>query len=57
MTDVELKALTELVASDRWCMEADNEIRRNQGYAPAYDGNVEWEARDKLEAELKRRNI
>jgi hypothetical protein len=57
MTDVELAALTELVAADRFCMEADNHERMKQGYALAYDGSVQWDNRDALEAELQRRGI
>lgn len=57
MTDIELAALTELVETDRFCMEADNEQRRRSDYAPAYSGDVKWENRDVLQAELKRRGI
>ncbi len=57
MNDAELKALTELVATDRFVMEADNAQRASNGYAMAWAGDIKWEARDKLEAELKRRKI
>ena len=57
MNDTELFALAELVATEMFCMEADNKLREMQGSALAYDGSVKWEARDKLEAELKRRGI
>lgn len=57
MNDTELAALTALVESDRFLMDADNESRRRNDYAPAYDGGVKWESRDKLEAELQHRGI
>jgi hypothetical protein len=57
MNDIELAALTELVEADRLLMEAENEQRRRNDYAPAYSGDVKWSARDKLEEELKRRDI
>ncbi len=57
MNDIELAALTAMVSSDQWCMNIDNLVREHQGNAPAYDGGVVWETRDKLEAELKRRGI
>ena len=57
MNDVELAALTELVESDRFFMDAENEERRRNGYALAYSGVIKWESRDVLEFELKRRGI
>jgi len=57
MKDVELAALTELVATERFCMEADNRLREIQGSSPAYGGNVEWENRDSLNKELACRGI
>lgn len=57
MKDAELIALSELVATERLCMEMDNKLREIQGYAPAYDGSVQWNTRDKLQEELKRRNV
>jgi len=57
MTDIELAALTELVATERFGMQVANEIRARQDQAPAYDESVEWETRDILEAALKERGI
>ena len=57
MNDIELAALMALVESERFMMEAENEVRRRNDYAPAYSGDLKWEAQDKLIAELKRREI
>ena len=57
MTDIELAALTELVEAERMGMEADNQTRANNGYAPAWSSDVDWPARDSLQEELKRRGI
>ena len=57
MNDIELAALTEIVAAERFCMEADNRLREVQGLGPAYDGDVRWDSRDILNEELKHRGI
>lgn len=57
MNDIELAALTELVGTERFCMEAANQYRMNCGSALAYGDDVIWTNRDKLSKELERRNI
>lgn len=57
MNDIELAALTELVATERFGMEADNKQREICGHSMAYSGPIEWDTADKLEKELKKRGI
>lgn len=57
MTDIELTALTELVATERFQMEAENELRKIQGHSPAYSGDMTWKEKDRLREELERRQV
>jgi len=57
MNDIELAALTELVATERFSMEAENKQREVCGYSMAYSGPIDWDTADKLQEELKRRGI
>ena len=58
MNDVELAALTELVATERDEMQWANDDRQRKGHAPAYGEDMgEWPNRTKLEQELQRRGV
>lgn len=57
MNDIELAALTELVATERFHMEAENKQREICGQSLAYFGSIEWDTADKLQEELKQRGI
>ena len=55
MSDEELFALAVLVKVDGALMDAENQARFNNGYAPAWTSEMNWPERDRLQKELERR--